>query len=671
MNRMIVFLFLAVFLLSCASPAAIAPYPTPTLPPISIEPADTTSLERLQIFGNGTVSQLAWSPDGKQIAAVGSTGVRFYDVEKLKETLYMPTPYLLTSLAFSTDGQYLITGSADTVFSRRAYWRRFSPWGSKNNYVQLWDTKSGDLLATLEGGNSYITTVTFSPDDALIVSGSNYSDDNAIRIWELASVLEGDAEPKQIYRDHTRGVFQIEFSPSGELLLSGSGDNSARLWDFDHEANNRILMYRSAAKVKVFALSYRPVIDADGTELVALAGADFFHNTPTALLELWDVGTGELIAELNGHESSLDSVEFSPNGEILASGGSYPDNKIHLWDVERKEIVRTLAGHHSGVRSLAFSPNGKMLASSGWDGLIHLWDVATGELLQTNSEHTSVVHSVAFDAEENLLATGGDEGFIRLWDVGSGALVDVFNTESSRVTSLLFFKDSPYLLAGTDEPSFDLQLWDIEKGEMLRNYSGHQTFSQVLALSADEKIIASGGSLGDNTLYLWNLDSTKPTYAIEDHLRSVKSVTFSLNSDLILSGDGKGTLRFINSENGEIRFIAEEHPCAITALFVLDEEQLLSGDCAGNIYRWDADGVLLDTLSTQDVEIKDIQQKNDEILVLYQDGSLQVLSFLEGETLLKMEGISNTLFAFFSGEREIALLSENLGGETTLWKLSY
>ncbi|MBT3322688.1 MAG: hypothetical protein HN392_10435 [Anaerolineae bacterium] len=572
-------------------PATPTPLPYPTAlayiapSPISpsILPPDSIDIEISSLFGKGTVSQVIWSPDGRIIAVGGAAGIRFYRSDTFEEIRFIPADYLITSIVFSPDGKMLASGSADRVFSKRAFWRRFSPWGSENNYVQLYDVETGEELAKLEGGFSYITSVAFSPDGKLLASGSMYSDDNAIRIWKLASILDGDLSLWQLHKQHTRGIFGIDFSPDGKTLLSGAGDNSARLWDIDGEKMKEILMYQPAAKVKVFAVDYSPVIGENGEELLALAGADFFHNTPTALLEIWDASSGELVFEIDGHDSSLDSVAFSPDGKILASGGSYSDNKIHLWSVQTGQHLRVLKGHFSGVRSLAFSPDGRTLASSGWDAILHLWDLKTGEIIASHNEHTSVVHSTAISPDGSILATGGDAGLIRLWDVETGEKIGVLNTKSSRITSLLFSDKRNLLIAGTDEPAFNIQMWDISSLERIDSLSGHESFVQVLSISSNQRYLASGGALGDNAVYIWDMENNGALlHTFDGHTRSVKSLAFSNNEKILATGDGKGTLRIIDIATGEIQYTIEAHDCAITALaFEPEIGSLLSGGCNG------------------------------------------------------------------------------------------
>ena len=96
-----------------------------------------------------------------------------------------------------------------------------------------------------------------------------------------------------------------------------------------------------------------------------------------------DVGPTRTLA---GHTGSVDSVTFSPDGSVLASG-SY-DKSIKLWDVATGEEIRTLTGHMYAIYSVTFSPDGRTLASASYDKTIKLWNVRTGELTHTLVGHT-------------------------------------------------------------------------------------------------------------------------------------------------------------------------------------------------------------------------------------------------------------------------------------------
>ena len=92
----------------------------------------------------------------------------------------------------------------------------------------------------------------------------------------------------------------------------------------------------------------------------------------------------------------VSTIAFSPDGSVLASGGSWNDATIRLWDLRTATATHALAGHKDGVTSVTYSPDGLMLASGGSDDTIRLWDANTGELLRTLEGHTSGVGSVAF-----------------------------------------------------------------------------------------------------------------------------------------------------------------------------------------------------------------------------------------------------------------------------------
>ncbi|MCX6719308.1 MAG: WD40 repeat domain-containing protein [Candidatus Taylorbacteria bacterium] len=142
---------------------------------------------------------------------------------------------------------------------------------------------------------------------------------------------------------------------------------------------------------------------------------------------LYDAHT---FAEIGFMESNewLTSIAFSPDGNLLASGGDKlwrnrknGDNTIKLWDIKSRTDIATLSGHNSAVCSVAFNPDGSLLASGDADKIIKLWDVKSRTNIATLKGHTygatsMAVNSVAFSPDGSLLASGSDDKTIKLWE---------------------------------------------------------------------------------------------------------------------------------------------------------------------------------------------------------------------------------------------------------------
>ena len=98
-------------------------------------------------------------------------------------------------------------------------------------------------------------------------------------------------------------------------------------------------------------------------------------------IKIWDMQSGECLDTLEGHSGWVNSVAITPGGERVVTGSS--DNTIKIWDIQSGECLDTLEGHLSGVISVAITPDGERVVTGSWDGTIKIWDMQSGECIYT------------------------------------------------------------------------------------------------------------------------------------------------------------------------------------------------------------------------------------------------------------------------------------------------
>ena len=336
------------------------------------------------------VNSVAFSPDGNTIASGSSDNtIILWDVATgtLKATLEGHTGSVL-SVAFSPDGNTIASGAGGYVYSGGAV-------AVRDATVKLWDVATGTLKATLEGHTDRVNSIAFSPDGNTIASGSNgrfYYNPPAhgdftitrgtIKLWEVATGtlkttlgrfrMEGASVDSDSMTGWDYGsIFDVTFSPDGKTIASTHRDYSIVSHEDTHWTASSV-----TRTLGVF-LRAQLAVDAHGSMPFRSRMIDDDHVTETYrdVINLWDVASGAIKATLAGHTSAINSVVFSPDGKILASGSS--DNTVKLWDVPRQRQPRapkaTLSNHGGTVTSVAFSPDGTRLASGCGDGVVRLW----------------------------------------------------------------------------------------------------------------------------------------------------------------------------------------------------------------------------------------------------------------------------------------------------------
>ena len=287
-------------------------------------------------------------------------------------------------------------------------------------------------------------------------------------------------------------------------------------------------------------------LSPDG-ERIASASRDGF-------VTIWDRQTGrKLFPSFKASERVGTSVDFSPDGRLLATGGG-EDRTVLLWAAETGQLLRKLEELGTGVSKVAFSPDGQRLAAAGWvrrggereaRGELKIFDVASGERLLAVLGHDGPMWSVAFSPDGKRLATGSLDMTVKIWDAQSGEEQRTFHGHSQPVYCVAFSPDGRLLASGgaqgSDPSEEAVKIWDGVTGQELFTLRGHAGGTWGVAFSPDGRRLASASA--DRTVKLWDVATGKETLTLRGHLDWVRSVAFSQDGRRLASASMDQTVR--------------------------------------------------------------------------------------------------------------------------------
>jgi WD40 repeat protein len=252
---------------------------------------------------------------------------------------------------------------------------------------------------------------------------------------------------------------------------------------------------------------------------------------------------------LAAHLAMVESLAYSPDGKLLASGSF---QEVVLWDVATG-APRRLVGFADRVVALAFSPDGKRLATGGGapteEGEIKVFDVASGRpVLDIKNGHSDTVFGVAFSPDGKRLATAGADKLVKVFELPSGKLLKSFEGHTHHVLDVGWKSDGKVLVsAGADNA---VKVWDVDKGERLRTLAGHTKQVTRLAFKgATPEIVTCGG---DQTVRLWNIDNGNPGTTFGGANDFLYAVAVSADGHLVAAGGEEGVVRLYNGANGQL-----------------------------------------------------------------------------------------------------------------------
>ena len=415
----------------------------------------------------GLLWDVAFSPDGKRLAAFANKGIRIWDVASRETQVTWPSDSKGSpDLAFSPDGNRLATGGVEGL-------------------LELWDTATGQKVQTFKGHFGPVHAIAFSPDGTRLATGCV---DGTVRLWDATARRDAISIPQ----DGLPLTETPELSPDGQTLLTGfewPTRRPLRFWDtatgepalrpdraspcrgrtgLDRRRQTPLLHRRQDRERRgrrvrqggphVPDRCRRPIATASPSvptrngspTLVAVArsrcgmprpapyfarsgdstactGALVFSPDGSRLLgadeygtlKIWDFATGREIAATKLTGVLIVCARFSADGKRFAVAGAHGQlltGEVRILDAETAREVWSLKGHTLMVRDVVFSPDGLRLATaSGNDGTVRLWDLTAGQEILKLVDSVGV-GSVRFVSDGRRLIGATRDRRIRVWD---------------------------------------------------------------------------------------------------------------------------------------------------------------------------------------------------------------------------------------------------------------
>lgn len=317
------------------------------------------------------------------------------------------------------------------------------------------------LVRDLQGHGAYITSVAFSPNDAMVASAGA---DNAFD-WS-----NGDGSGAGHAGGYSAICGAVSYTPDNAFLIAGCGADLSVWTVGDPSGNSPTDVGNTAGQVNGIAFS--PTQSSQGGPFAVATAKG---------VELWTYSSGGSSgnASFDSHttltpDTGVNSVAYSPNGQLLAGLSKtaiYGTGRIEIWNIQTDKLLTSFSDPYA--LQVAFSPDGSTLAISTLTS-IQFWNVATGRLSTPIKygpyDPLGPGGALAYSPDGAILAFADGWNKIDLWSLADHKLVGSLPASASGqglVFSLAFTPDSTWLASAggsdscgnCDDPS--VHIWDV------------------------------------------------------------------------------------------------------------------------------------------------------------------------------------------------------------------
>jgi len=519
---------------------------------------------------------LATSRDGKLLATAGTADgkpailVRDVASGNITKTL-IGHEGPVTAVAFSADGQKVISGSADKT-------------------ARVWNLGEGKEIAKFGGHGNTVTAVALASDGNTAVSGSA---DNSLKSWTVA-----DSKEAKNFAGHGGPIVGVAFTSNNQQVISASADKTVRVWNPADGAQIRsvdvtqpataLALTKDDARVAVGAAdkSVRLFQVGDAKPLAVLTGlaevplAVSFSPSGARVLSVdakqatvWDAATGAKLEVLAGPAALASGAFGADEVTCLLAGGDKSLSAVAM------RLERLVGDHAKKITGLAFPAEGSSFFTASADGTVRGFAIKDGQQ-KFNANHGAPIHALAISGDGKLLATAGEDKTVKIWskDGQPGAKPNLAGF-TGPVKSVAFSPDNLRVAGAGPETLVFL----VADGLVDQAMSEHAGPVNALAITGEKNdLVVTAGV--DKTVRLSTLAAAG---RLGGHTGPINALAV-FNDNQIVSGSEDGNVRHFNALTPQpVR--AMNHGAPVTSVAVRPDGQRFASGSANNTIRlWNA-----------------------------------------------------------------------------------
>jgi predicted NACHT family NTPase len=489
---------------------------------------------------------------------------------------------------------------------------------------------SGSILTNSKFKNclSGIFSIAFTSDGQILATGDG---NGSIRLWDVINGKE-----LRILSEHSDLVWSIAFSKDNKLLASASNDKKLVIWNVETGQCLTINIEQSGG---CYSVKFHPL------------NSSVISSCIDGTIRIWDSNSGVHIATLEGHTAVVRSICLDQSGSILVSGGS--DGTVRVWSLESGQCIRIHTSDSRIIRQVIISPDGQTIAFDDYKS-IFLQSI-NGNSLGILEGHDDWVYSMAFSQDGNFLASGSRDTKVKIWDVASRTCVATLEGHTNTVHAAAF---SPtQLIVATGGFDSSLRLWDITSATPLKIFQGDMTWIRAVRFQVEASTIVSGDDNGD--IKIWDMNQRRCTALMRGHTKAIYSICSSNDNELVISSGYDKTIRIWSLTNYQCQKVLQAESTVFSVALCADKSMFATGHHSSIIKLWNtASGECIRNFEGHTGWVKSVQfSPNEQLLAsCSSDKTVRVWNVSNGNCLQVLNLYSDYLLsvAFHSSGKWLA-----------------